>query len=363
MGAVPTSASRRPRRRSALLALTVAAALVAPSCRRPAPVVNLLETGSSLLYPLFNRWLPAYQRLHPNVRITTQSTGSGTGIAQSVVGIAQIGASDAYLSPGLARLHPDARNIPVAISTQMVNYNLPGLNRRHLRLSGPVLAGIYAGHIRNWDDPALRRLNPGLPLAHHAILPLHRTDSSGDTFIFTQYLTFSTPAWARSVSDGTTVSWPAVAGGLGTEGNPGMITALQDDRYAIGYIGTSYEAAIRHAGLGIAALENRDGNFVLPTAQAARAAAARRAAQTPGDERISLIFAPGPDSYPIINYEYAVVNRRQPSPQMAAALRNFLDWAVSPGGGNAPQFLQPEHFVALPASVARLSRAQIRQIH
>jgi phosphate transport system substrate-binding protein len=144
-----------------------------------AGTVNILETGSSLLYPLFNLWVPGYTHVDPGVKITTQSTGSGTGIAQSVAGIAQIGASDAYMSNALMKQHPDMLNIPLAISMQMVNYNLPGLNSRHLKLSGPVLAGIYEGKIRYWDDAQIRGLNPGVHLPHHLIIPVHRSDGSG----------------------------------------------------------------------------------------------------------------------------------------------------------------------------------------
>lgn len=253
-------------------------------------------------------------------------------------------------------------NIPLAISMQMVNYNLPGLNKQHLKLSGPVLAGIYEGKIRYWNDAGIEKLNPGVALPHQVIIPVHRTDGSGDTFIFTQYLSFSTPHWAKSVGYGTTVSWPAVSGGLGAEGNPGMVTATKDTPYAIAYIGTSYEDAIERSGLGTAMLKNRDGKFLLPNAKTADAAAAEMVSKTPKDERISLIFAPGPDSYPIINYEYVMVNRKQPSAEMASALRDFFTWAVSSTGGNAPQFMEKVHFVPLPTAAAKLSAAQIAKI-
>ncbi len=324
--------------------------------------VSLNETGSSLLYPLFNLWVPVYTQANPGVKITTQSTGSGTGISQSIEGIVQIGASDAYISDAQMKQHPEMLNIPLAISMQMVNYNLPGLNGQHLKLSGPVLAGIYEGKIRTWDDAAIRKLNPGVHLPHHAIVPVHRSDGSGDTFIFTQYLAFSTPAWAKSLNYGTTVSWPAVPGGLGAVGNPGMITAAKDNPYSIAYIGSSYQDAIQKAGLGIAMIENHDGNFVLPEASTAGAAAAVMVPKTPKDQRISLIFAPGHDSYPIINYEYALVSSKQPSADMAAALRKFFTWAISQDGGNAPHFMEAVHFVPLPDAVAKLSADQISEI-
>ncbi|HTV04426.1 MAG TPA: phosphate ABC transporter substrate-binding protein PstS [Acidobacteriaceae bacterium] len=363
-----SNTARVPRHRSFLrsLALTLALAATALFGVRAvlaAQSVNVLETGSSLLYPLFNLWVPVYGHAHPDVKITTQSTGSGTGIAQSTEGLAQIGASDAYLSDALMRKYPTMLNIPTAISMQMVNYNLPGLNHMHIKLSGPVLAGIYQGKITKWNDSAIRAMNPGVNLPDRTIIPIHRSDGSGDTFIFTQYLAFSTPDWANSLAYGTTVSWPAVSGGLGAVGNPGMVTALKDNPYSVAYIGSSYQDAIDKDGMGIARLKNKDGNFVLPTAATAMAAANEMVPKTPKDERISLIFAPGAQSYPIINYEYALVNSRQPSSELASALRALLDWGISRDGGNAQHFMMAVHFVALPPSVVQLSKAQIAEIH
>ncbi len=344
------------------VALLGAGVLLGPRPVQAQSTVDLLETGSSLLYPLFNLWVPVYARIAPNVKITTQSTGSGTGIAQSVAGIAQIGASDAYIADAMMKQHPTMLNIPLAISLQTVNYNLPGLNDRHLKLSGPVLAGIYSGTITKWNDPAIAAMNPGVDLPDRTIIPIHRNDGSGDTFIFSQYLSFSTPSWSNSVSYGTTVSWPAVTGELGAVGNPGMVTALEGNPYSVAYIGISYQEQIEKAHMGIAMLKNRAGNYVLANARTGKAAAGMMVPKTPKDERISLIFAPGRESYPIINYEYALVDRNQPSSETAAALRKFFTWAMSPRGGNAPRFMDAVHFVPLPASVARLSAAQVAEI-
>ncbi|HUB00528.1 MAG TPA: phosphate ABC transporter substrate-binding protein PstS [Terracidiphilus sp.] len=355
--------NRRTALRYGLLSAGVAlAAMIGVSATLAAQDANILETGSSLLYPLFNVWVPVYTGAHPSVRITTQSTGSGTGMSQSIAGIAQIGASDAYLSPAVMRMHSDMLNIPMAISTQMINYNLPGLNEKHIRLSGPVLAGIYDGSIRNWNDHEIAAMNPGVRLPDHAIIPIHRSDSSGDTFIFTQYLAFSTPSWQSKYAFGTTISWAPVPGGLGAVGNPGMVTACQGNPYSIAYIGSSYKEGTDKAGLGIAELKNRAGNFVLATPKTAADAAAQMVSKTPTDERVSLIFAPGADSYPIINYEYALVKSDQPSGNMASALREFLNWSISSTGGNSPRFLDPLHFSPLPPSVVKLSAAQIAKI-
>lgn len=362
---LPQRVARILTRRSILICGLVTLVLAATSvigASQAAQDVNILETGSSLVYPLFNLWVPAYTKANANVRLTTQSTGSGTGISQAVEGIAQIGASDAYMANALMKQHPGMLNIPLCISSQMVNYNLPGINKQHIKLSGPVLAGIYQGKITTWNDNAIAELNPGVKLPDHAIIPVHRSDGSGDTFIFTQYLSFSTPDWANSLSYGTAISWPAVSGGLGAVGNPGMITAIKDNPYSIAYIGTSYQNQIVSQGLGIAMLRNRDGRFVLADAKTAAAAANVMVPKTPKDERVSLIFAPGPESYPIINYEYAIVHSKQPSTEMAAQLRKFFTWAISAQGGNAPHFMEQVHMVPLPASVVKLSEAQIAEI-
>ncbi|MDE2517748.1 MAG: phosphate ABC transporter substrate-binding protein PstS, partial [Rhodospirillales bacterium] len=258
--------------------------------------------------------------------------------------------------------NPGMLNIPLAISSQMINYNLPGLNDKSLKFSGPVLAGIYGGKITKWNDPAIAKLNPGVALPNHEIITVHRTDGSGDTFIFSQYLAFSTPAWQDSVGYGTTISWPAAPGAIGAEGNPGMVNAIKNNPYSIAYIGVSFKQAITEGKLGEALLENRAGKFVALNVDAVKAAAAAMTAKTPKDERVSLVFAPGNDSYPIINYEYAIVNSKQPNAAVAAELRKFFTWAISGTGGNAPHFMAAVSFVPLPASAAALSAAQIAEI-
>jgi phosphate transport system substrate-binding protein len=337
--------------------------LIALAPRRAAAAeITLLETGSSLLYPLFNLWVPKYTATHQGLRITTQATGSGTGIAQAVSGVAQIGASDAYMSSAQLKKNPSILNIPLAISAQTVNYNVPGLNNANLKLSGPVLAGIYSGKITHWNDPAIAKINSGVTLPNQGIVPIHRTDGSGDTFIFSQYLSASTPDWANNVGYGTTLSWPPVQGGIGAIGNPGMVQACGQTSGSLAYIGVSYHAQITKAGLGTAMLQNRAGNFVLPNPTTVGGAAAALVDKTPTDQRISLIFAPGENSYPIINYEYAIVNSKQASPNVAAALRDFLTWAVDPAGGNAAEFLDVVQFLPLPEKIAALSKAQIAKI-
>ena len=343
------------------LAMAAAVAVTAPVAH--AATTTIVETGSSLLYPLFNIWVPDYTKANPDIRINTAATGSGTGIAQSISGIAQLGASDAYLSDAQMKQHPDMLNIPVAISSQMVNYNVPGLNDKHLKLSGPVLADIYNGSVKYWDDAKIKAMNHGVKLPHKEIVPVHRADGSGDTFLFTQFLTFSAKAEWGKVGYGTTVSWPAVAGGIGATGNDGMVTALTTNPYSVAYVGVSYRAKINKAKLGEAMLKNRAGHFVMIDKNTVPAAAAAMVPKTPKDERVSMIYAPGKDSYPIINYEYVILHAKQPSAEMAGALKKFLTWAVDEKGGNSLKYLNQVGFLPLPPPARKLTMAQIDKIH
>jgi phosphate transport system substrate-binding protein len=356
-----------------VLAVTIAPlalglALSAPplSPVRAAGVV-LNETGSTLLYPLFQAWIGDYPHVAPGVTVAAAATGSGAGEQQAIAGQARIGASDAYMSDEQAEQNPEIRNIPLAISAQTVNYNVPGLNGAGLngaglKLDGPALAAIYAGRITQWDAAPIAALNPGVDLPHRSIVPIRRADASGDTFIFTQFLDFSTQSWEDKTGYGLNVTWPAVPGELTATGNDGMVKTAAATPYSLAYIGVSFRDAIAKAGLGTAMLKNQNGRFVLPTAETITAGAAVLDPRTPADERLSLVFAGGDNSYPLINYEYVVVSTRQPKPETAAALRHFLLWAISPGGGNAPKYLDAVGFIPLPDFIRALSENQINLI-
>ncbi|QSO52462.1 phosphate ABC transporter substrate-binding protein PstS [Alicyclobacillus curvatus] len=325
--------------------------------------VTLNETGSSLLYPLFNnQWIAAYQSVDSNVKLTAASTGSGTGISQAIAGTVQIGASDAYLSDAQMKQNPNMLNIPLAISAQQIMYNLPGVTG-HLKLTGDILGQIYLGKIKYWDDAAITALNPGVKLPHQQIVPVRRTDGSGDTFLFTQFLSDTNKTWGSSSGPqfGTSISWPALSSLVGANGNDGVVTQLANTKYSVGYVGISWLDKGTQKGLGYAQLQNKAGNFVLPTQQNIQAAASSMVSQVPTDERISLIYAPGANSYPIINFEYAIINKQQ-SAGTASALKKFLTWAIDPKGGDSSQYMTPVHFLPLPSSVAPKSQAQINQI-
>jgi phosphate transport system substrate-binding protein len=351
-------------RRSAvyLVACTTATAVFAMPAAQAAETITINVSGSTLMYPLFTKWAEQYRRVSPNVRITAEATGSGAGITQAISGSVQIGASDAYMTDQQMAISPGMLNIPLAISSQLVGYNLPGLNGASLKLDGPTLAGIYTGSIRSWDDAAIAAMNPTVRLPHHAIVAIHRIDSSGDSFIFSQYLTFSTNSWEDGPSYGTDIAWPNVEGAKGAIGNAGMVKVLSSTPYGVAYIGSSFSKQVADAHLGTATLKNQAGNFVAASPQTVRFAADALSARTPKDERLSLVFAPGAQAYPLVNYEYAIVTAKQRDPATAAALRDFLLWTISEGAGNQQSLLSPLHFATLPELVRALSDAQIRQI-
>ena len=346
----------------AISMLLIFSLLAWPVATLRAEEIKLTETGSTLAYPLFQLWIPDYAHIAPGVSVTAAATGSGAGIAAALEGEARLGASDAYMSDEQAEQNAAMIDVPFAISAQTVNYNIPGLNDAKLKLNGPTLAGVYAGKITTWDAPPIAMLNPETKLPHQAIIPIRRADASGDTFIFTQFLAFSTQSWDNDISYGTTVAWPAVAGERSATGNAGMVQTLAATPYSLGYVGVSFAEAIGKAGLGTAMLQNQSGKFLLPTADTISAAASELDPRTPADERLSLVFAPGDNSYPLINYEYAVVSTRQPDDATAAALRRFLLWAISPDGGSTPKYLDAVGFIALPDFIRALSENQINRI-
>jgi phosphate transport system substrate-binding protein len=331
-----------------------------PASTPPTSNVALSETGATELYPLMNQWVPAYHAKYPNVTISTGATGSGAGISQAAAGTVNIGASGAYLSDGDMSAHKGLMNIALAVSAEQVNYNLRGVSQ-HLKLNGKVLAAMYEGSIKTWNDPQIAALNPGVNLPATPVVPLHRSDGSGDTFVFTQYLSKQDPdGWGKSPGFGTTVQFPAVPGALGENGAGGMVTGCAQTPGCVAYIGVSYLDQANQKGLGEAQLANASGNYLLPDTQSIQAEAAGFASQTPANQVVSLINGPAADGYPMVNYEYAVVYSGQKDAATAQTMQAFLNWVVTDGSN--PSFLDQEHMQPLPAAVAKLSDAQIAKI-
>ena len=330
----------------------------------PSGNYTITEDGSSLLLPLFQQWASAYHGQHGNVTINPSGGGSGKGQSDAASGVVNIGASDAYLSPTQFQQNPGIMNIALAISAQMIVTNINGLSgNQHLDLSGPVLSDIYQGKITYWNDPSITKLNPGLTLPHQQIVALHRIDSSGDTFIFTQYLSDSDASgWGSSVGYGTTVNFPSIPNALGESGNGGMVAGCNDTPGCIAYIGISYESQVKSDSMQINALANASGNYELPNASTITAEAHAVESETPASETLSLIYDNASGGYPIINYEYAIALQKQPNANEAAAVRAFLDWAVDPTNGSNSSFLDAVNFIPLTPAVQALTVAQIAKI-
>jgi phosphate transport system substrate-binding protein len=341
------------------------AAQASPGGSIPASPANgpqsLSETGSTLLFPVLRTWAAAYRQQHANVSITTAATGSGKGIAEASAGQVDIGASDAYLSSGDLVTNPDMVNIPLAVSAQQVNYNVPGLRpATHLRLNGKVLAEMYQGSITSWSDPRIAVLNPGVALPHTPVVPLHRADSAGDTFLFTSYLSTQDTSWDRVTGYGTTVAWLPVPGARAETGNTGMVAGCKATPGCVAYVGIAYLSSATAAGLGYAALRNNLGNYEAPTPRSIGTSVASFVSTTPVNETISMVDGPTLTGYPIVNYEYAIVSTRQRSAAKARDIKAFLHWVIT--AGNAPQYLDQFRFQPLPASIVSLSDAQIAKI-
>jgi phosphate transport system substrate-binding protein len=323
---------------------------------------TVTETGSSLLYPLFNLWSGGYGEKYPKVTIETASTGSGTGISEAENGTIDIGASDAYLAPSVVQANPHLKNIPLVISAQIAEYNVPGVTA-HLKLTGKVLSEMYQGTITKWNDAAIASANPGVTLPATPIVTLHRSDSSGDTFLWTSFLSKADPSgWGTKIGFNTTVPWPNAPGALGENGNSGMVSGCKATVGCIAYVGISYLQQVLQNGQGYASLQNGHHQYVLPSNQTIAAEAAGYVKKTPANGTISLIYGNIKNGYPIVNYEYAIVSNQQSSSSTAKNIRSVLEWSLNTKFGANSSYLSQVNFLALPAKVVAQSIKQILSI-
>jgi phosphate transport system substrate-binding protein len=315
----------------------------------PASPVTINESGSSLLYPYLQLLVAPLHTKYPNITLNPSAGGSGKGISDTIAGTVQIGGSDAYLSPSQMAANPTLMNIPIVVSSQAVDYNLPGIT--NLKLTGEVLSMIYMGKITKWNDSAIATLNPGVNLPGTTIVPVRRVDSSGDTFLFTSFLSATSTEWMNGPAFGTTITWPAVPTEVTATGNPGMVQTCHATPGCVAYIGISAQSSAASAGLGEAMLKNKDGNFVLPTPTTVQSAVNAGTTNIPANLAVSLIYQPGAQSYPIVNFEYIIVKSNQPNADLAKGIRTFLAFAIDPAGGSSPTYLNAKQFAALPTSV------------
>ena len=333
---------------------------VAVQTGNPTTAVTLHQDGSSLMFPYLQQLVAPLTAAYPNITLSPAPGGSGKGITDTIAGAVDMGASDAYLSPGQMAQNPNLANIPVVVSAQDVFVNLPGVSA--LKLNGDVLAKIYMGKISKWNDSAIAALNSGATLPSTAIVPIRRVDSSGDTFLFTSFLSATNSDWSNGPSIGTTVTWPSVSSELTANGNPGMVTECKATPGCVAYVGISAQASAETAGLTLASLQNKSGQYLNANPTTMAAAVNAVASQIPTNLAQSLIYTDGAQSYPIVNYEYIIVNTSQTDAQKALAIRTFLAWTVDPSGGSSPTYLAKNNFIALPDAVLNKVKAGIAAI-
>ncbi len=289
---------------------------------------RLTAAGATFPYPIYSKWFAEYSAAHSGVEINYQSIGSGGGIAQVEKGLVDFGASDMPLTDAaLAQSPIKLIHLPTVLGANVPAFNVPGVT--DLRFSGPTLADIYLGKITNWNDAAIAKDNPGVKLPDQKIIVVHRSEGSGTTFIWTDYLSKVSKEWADGPGKGTSINWPVGVGGKGNENVAGLIRQLPG---AIGYVELIY-ALQNHINFG--AVKNQAGNWLKASIEGVTAAAAT--ATIPADFRVSITNAPGKDSYPISSFTYLLIPAKPIHPENEKTLKDLLSWCVKTGEGETSQ--------------------------
>jgi phosphate transport system substrate-binding protein len=319
-----------------------------PGGHRP----TLAGSGSTFVAPFFGAAFARYQQQNAGVTIGYSSVGSSAGIAAISAQQVDFGASDVPMTAGeqTAAKGGAITQVPVALSGEGIAYNLPIPARDQLHLTGPVLAAIFLAQITRWNDPALTELNPGVTLPDASINVVHRSDGSGTTYIFSDYLSSVSPTWAAKVGRGKSLTWPV---GEGAEGNGGVTNQVYRSPFSIGYIEQAYAIGLT---LPFAAIRNQAGSYVTPSAQTVAAAAAQKPTITPTN--FSIVNQPGATSYPVSGYSWALVYTHQPSQSTGQDLVTMLDWLTHDG----QTYAAANGYVPLPSPVEQLARTMLQQI-
>jgi phosphate transport system substrate-binding protein len=307
--------------------------------------------GATFPYPIYSKWFDEYTKVDPSVRFNYQSIGSGGGQKQITARTVDFGASDGPMSDeNLAKTPGKLLHIPTVAGADVITYNLPGNPK--LKLDGDAIAGIFLGNITKWNDPKIAALNPGVELPDVGIIPVHRSDGSGTTFIFTDYLSSISPVWADSVGKGTSVKWPASIG-IGAKGNEGVAGQVKQLSGAVGYVELIYA---KQNQMPYADVKNAAGNFITPSLDSVTAALAT--AKIPDDFRFSMVNAPGDQSYPIAGTTWLLVYQQQKDAAKGKKLVEFLNWALTKGEGMASSL----DYASLPESLQQRVLERIKTI-
>lgn len=286
--------------------------------------VTINGTGASFPNPLYQRWIEEYRTINPGVTINYQSTGSGQGKSDFIAGITDFGGTDALFTEAEHEAAPGTVFIPTVLGAVVATYNLEGTEQ--LQFSADTLAGIYLGHITSWDDPAIAADNSGVELPSQDITVVYRSDGSGTTYIFTDYLNSVSEEWAERVGYGTAVEWPT---GIGGDRNDGVAAAVQQTPGAIGYVELIYALA---NNLPAPAIQNAAGSYVLPTIQSTTDGAAGFLADMPADLQFSVVNPPeGDNAYPIAGFTWLLLNPEYDDADTAMAIADFICWILVDG--------------------------------
>jgi phosphate transport system substrate-binding protein len=317
--------------------------------------ITVNGAGSTFVYPLFSKWSEEYHRLHPNIQINYQSIGSGGGIQQLIAGTVNIGASDAPLTDQqiqtAERAHGPVLHIPETMGGVVIMYNIPGVNQT-LKFDGPTIADIYLGKIKSWNDPRIKDLNPGVNFPSTPIIPVHRSDGSGTTYIFADYLSKVSPEWKQKVGVSTSVNWPV---GLGAKGSEGVSGQVERTPGAIGYADLIY--ALQN-NISYGDVKNAAGVYIHPSLEGVTAAAASAAKTFPKDLRFSITNAPGEKSYPISSATWLLIYENQPDYSTGKATVDFIHWVITDG----QKFCAGLDYAPIPPQLQKLDLEKLRLV-
>jgi len=307
--------------------------------------------GATFPYPIYSKWFSEYHKQHPDVQINYQSIGSGGGIRQVLAGTVDFGATDGPMSDDqLSQAKTKILHIPTVLGAVVPAYNVPGV-KEELKFTPDLLAGIFLGRISNWNDAAIAKVNPGVTLPNQPIVVVHRSDGSGTTFVFTDYLSKVSSDWKSTVGKGTSVKWPVGLGAKGNEGVAGMVRQMEG---AVGYVELIYAEQNK---ITYGSVKNAAGSFIKASLDATKAAAAS-VKNMPDDFRVSITNAPGKDAYPIASFTWLLIPSQSKEPAKGKILVDFLNWMLENGEPMATQLT----YAPLPQAVADKVRATIKQI-
>jgi phosphate transport system substrate-binding protein len=307
----------------------VAAVAAASACGGGDSAAQINGAGATFPYPIYSKWFAEYSRLHPDVRINYQSQGSGAGIRQLTSRTVFFGASDQPMKDEQLASAPGAiLHLPTVLGAVVPVYNIPDVSA-DLKFTGPLLADIVLGKVTKWNDPALAALNPGVQLPDMAITFVHRSDGSGTTFVWADYLSKVSEAFKTTVGADSSLKWPVGIGGKGNEGVAGMVSQTPG---SLGYVELIY--ALQN-NIAFGAVENRAGNFVKASIETVTAAAEGAAADMPADFRVSITNAPGENAYPIASFTWILLYENPDDKAQARVMTEFMKWALTDGQAHA----------------------------